>query len=376
MYRQWEKLAASEAVTASVEYDHDLKYTTGQLAALMLVFEGSTVSGAFAGGGNWRLIDYLTNIQILLNSNPNGGALPARIAQAIMGYRLGQRPVSAWRTYATNTQRDHILWLFGRDIWDKTRYLDLSRYNSCHVHVVNNFTSSLFTGVTCTIWGLWLRENTVATQGFIKRSLYREWVPVAGATDQNILPGDYPIAGIYVQGDPGLDGNGRVNTHPHNLLYPVRLSMLGRQSDIFNDNIAHLNYASNLIWGELPIEGGQVYISSGKEVNVGLAHVLSMTVGAGSKTGAAATVDPTVEGDENNPSQNFLSAQADVAYNFIARGTGYENVFPLYMDKTPDLSELLDPKTKGPITVDMTCRSGVTVTSANDRIALEQLVPV
>jgi hypothetical protein len=206
--------------------------------------------------------------------------------------------------------------------------------------------------------------------------MFREYVPAAGSTEEVILPTEYPLCGVMVQGDPGLDANGRVYTHPHNLIYPLRFSIRSRNVDLFRDNIERLNLAANLIWGGLPLSGGNVYIGAGKEVDLGVAAPYQVIAGAGSKTGAAAVTIPTVEGDENNPTQNFISAQADVMYPTLVRGNGYHNTFPVFMDQTDGLTEMIDPKSDGAVILDITTRAGVTVTNAFNRVVIERLAPV
>lgn len=375
MYRQWEKLADGVAMTLNSTYTLDLLQRTGYLAALWLEFSGGQVSPLGLAGGKWRMIDYLDNIEVRLNQNPTGFAMNGRLAQAVAGYRLGQLPYGNWRNYASNTQRDVIPILFGTSAWDTRRYLDLSRWNAVQLRIQNSATASQFSDFSVTVYALWLRENQVASQGYVRRELFREYAPTAGSTDPQYLPVEYPLLGVYVQGDPGLDANGRVNTSPQNLLYNVRFSLKSRQIDLYNDQVAHLMHYSPALFDYLGIAGGINYLNNGKEHDVGIMHVDQFLATAGSKTGLAATVIPTYEGDENNPTQNQLGFQADVLNPWLARGKGYHNLMPLWMDKTPDLSEMIDPKSNEQVTVDILTRSTATVTSAFVRTVLERLVP-
>lgn len=374
MYRQWEKLADGVAMTLNSTYTLDLLQRTGYLAGLWLEFSGAQVSPLGLAGGNWRIIDYLTNIEVRLNQNPTGFALNGRLAQAVAGYRLGQLPYGNWRNYASNTQREIIPILFGTSPWDTRRYLDLSRMNAVQLRIANNATSSQFTDISVTVYALWLRDVQAATQGYVRRELYREYAPTAGSTDAQYLPVEFPLLGVYVQGDPGLDANGRVNTSPQNLLYNVRFALKSRQIDLYNDQIAHLMHYSPVLFDYLGLSGGINYLNNGKEHDVGIAHVDQFLISAGTKLATAATVIPTTEGDENNPTQNQYGFQADTLNAFLARGKGFHNLIPLWMDKTPDLSELIDPKANEQVTVDILTRSTATVTSAQIRTVLERLV--
>ena len=98
---------------------------TGLLSSLHIFASADKVSNASETGGKWRLVDWLTKIEVLANASTPIKSLSAREAQALAFWDTGKVAADVWRSYASNTEFASILLNFGRWPCDPRMALDL-----------------------------------------------------------------------------------------------------------------------------------------------------------------------------------------------------------------------------------------------------------
>lgn len=374
MYWQHQYLRTSVSMTRGLTYRVDLP-ESGLLSALLLKIEAPAVSGAFAAGGAWRLQDYLGKIEIIGNGSTVIKSLNFQPLQYVDWLRQGMVPPHWWRSYATNTQRETVMLLFGRYLWDTDYGLDLSKWDNVEFRFTNSATAATHgSDPTITIVQYFLRAKPGAFRGYIRSELWRQYTTAADQTQYFILPTEYPICGLYLRALPHETTN-MTDTGFYNLMDNIVLSQQGGTLEMYNGALNELALCNHIALGHELLVSGQIYGNAnvGWETSVGEAY--GWSTGWGAKGGAAATVDLTMEADDNTNTLKIINAQADEVAAFMERGYSFQNMVYLIaeLENNPDF--VLDPKRDGECRLNIHTRNLAGAANGTNEVYLERIVP-
>jgi hypothetical protein len=373
MYWQHEFLRVGATMPQSQTYRIDLP-KTGLLSGLLLKVEAASVSAAFASGGNWRLLDYLTTIEVIGNGATVIKSLQAKHLHYLNWLRQGIVVPSNWRNYATNTQREYIPILFGRYLFDKDFGLDLSKWDNVELRVTNTTTTSTHgADPSVNILQYFLRDAPGSFKGYLRAETWREWTTVADETKYFLLPTEFPISSILLRALPDTT-TGMSDTGWGNLMYDIDLSIGGGTKRLYKGGLTELAVTNFLDKGAEVLTAGEWYGTADKGIDVGIGALNGWSAVWGSKSGSAATVDLTMIADATDNTISFEGAQADQVAMFLTKGFGYQNMAYLMHNQELDPDLLLDPKRDGETRLNIQTRNAAAAAAGTNQVVLERLV--
>lgn len=172
------------------------------LSALDLKFQGT--NGGTKNQSNY-MNDVVTKIE-LVDGSDLICSLSLKELQALQGYQEGALPVMNFEENASKACRDNARMLFGRRLWDKDYWLDLSKFRNPQLKITtdedvvramgaNGFLSGSF---KVSIVAHIMEEGVEASKGFnMQKEVYSFTSATSG--DESIdLPLDYPYLGIMI----------------------------------------------------------------------------------------------------------------------------------------------------------------------------------
>jgi hypothetical protein len=368
-----EYLREGATMTRGQTYRIDLP-ETGMLSNLMLRIEAAAVSGLGLSGGSWRLIDFLTLIEVIGDGATVIKSFQAKSAQFSEFLRTGVVPMHKWRNYATNTQEEYIDLMFGRFIGDQEYGLDLSQWKNVELRITN-ISSATYHGAdpTVTILGTYLSNTNAGFKGFLRTETFREWTTVSDETKYLILPTEYPITGLFLRALPPVT-NGIANTGFYNLMDDVDLSVGGGQVRLYKGGLDDLVNSNRQETGLEVITSGLADVTADMGIDVGIGQIFGWSTTSGSKDGAVSAVIPTMIADATTNTISFEAREADSPVEFIVRGAGYHNHVYLHFNKDLAADNMLDPKVDGETRLNIHTRSGATYAGGTNQVILERLV--
>ena len=380
MYWQREVLRSGTAMTFNETWEMDLPKKGGILGSLALYLRSTTNADPFATAVKWRLIDYISKIEVI----PDGGdpikSFDGRQALASCYYDQGQIPTSQWRYYTNTPNRQWIILNFGRKLLDELYALNLSRYENVKLKITNDATSTQFTtSVQLDVIAYWMREPTSAPIGHFKEE---EWVsidPVADAWNYQDLPTGLPIRRVLLRNRPGVDSaDAKNNSSMFRLMDDINFRFKSGQSVVYRGSLEQLAHLGFLEDGFQPMTWTNIDRTDEYGYEVGVGYVTG-GVGAGMSSSATPSATSTMgAADVNDSAQEIQQRVADQPLQGFWRGVGFMHNVPIFVARRPDLSDLLDPEAQKVVKLDTHCASGATVSgtaaAAKSGIILSRLV--
>ncbi len=373
MYVQHEYLRENVTMTRNQTYRIDFP-KTGLLSAMLLKLSAPCVSGATLADPLWRLRDHIGLVEVIGN-----GATIIKSAKLVhLDYlswlRGGVPRTYQWRNYATNTQYEYVLVLFGREVGDRDYGLDLSKWDNVELRITNTATASYYgDDITLSILCSYLRDHAAGFRGYLRTELWREWTTVSDEWKYFTLPIELPIAGVYVRAFPDQT-NGVMDTNFANLMYDIQFYTAGGTKTIYNgglDDLAILNYYMDNAIG---LVGGHADINADVGVPISLGRVFGRATASGSLDGAGSATIPTIKGDLTDGDFVAETREADSPIEFIFMGYAYEYSGHLWHARTLAPDELLDPRVSGETTLNIHTRSGAAYADGLNQVVLDRLV--
>jgi hypothetical protein len=342
---------------------------TGMLSSLLLKVQGSTVSGASAADPKWRLIDFLTLIEVIGNGSTVIKSFLAKSCQYEEFLRTGVVPTHKWRNYATNTQMEFIHLLFGRSIGDTDYGLDLSMWNSVTLKITN-IGSATFYGadLSLSMLATYLINPSGGFKGYLRTETFQEWTTVADATNYLILPSEYPIAGIFLRALPD------VTTGMQKTGFAIDFTIGGGQTQLYEGGLDDLLIENRQEQGLNVLTAGEAYVTADKGIATGIGNMFGWSGIAGSHAGVVSTVVPTMLGDATDGTVSFEAYTADVPIEFMAMGNGYHQHAYLHFNKGLDPNFMVDPKVDGEVRLNIHTKNDANAAGGTNDVILERLV--
>ena len=376
MYFQREYLRQAASMTLGTTYQVDLP-KNGLLAAVFLYISGAQATGYGQNGGDWRIVDKISKVEIIGDGAHVIKSFTGKQAQGIGFLDTGVSMPDMWRNYATNSQRCYMPILFGRKIFDAEYGLDLSKWKNVELKITNSAAAASFSALSIDIMCYYLRGASAGQfKGYLASELWRQYVPVAGETKYLEIPTDWLIRRILLNPEPGRNtgATGAWYDTCGNLMHNIELSFKTGVERVWKDGFQQLLACNYLEHGKYALTQALTYLNADKALDMGLAYTFALVDAATSKDGAAAATLPSVEADVSSNIPLTENYEGDSPRYWLTTGMGYQNigVFDFGIDANP--ASWLNTKEEDVVKLDITTVTGATVTSAYNNIVLERLV--
>jgi hypothetical protein len=363
-YWQLEGLRTGISMTFNQLYELELP-RNGQLGTLLL-YVRSTQNGQpfLAAKRKWRLIDYISKIEVIGDGSTVIKSFDGRQALANAFYDDGREPVSMWRHYSNTPHRQWIPLNFGRWFWDELYGLDLSRFNQVNLKITNDATATEFTtDITVDVYAHWLREGAGGFQGYFREEEWKIWTPVAAATEYNDLPVGLPIRRILLRNRPAVDAADVINNSSmHRLMSDIDFTFRTGQTRVYKGSLEALGHFSTMAWPYRIETMGMIDRNADLGFEAGVGYITNSMKPTATYTDAPATYPVTIAApDIQNSSLETEARAADAVLEWSARGHAYMHNVPLWVARASDLRDMIDPDAMRVVKVDALCASGTTV---------------
>ena len=378
----WQREILRDAVSMPFAQTYELDLPKDGLLGSLVLYISSSQNGYpfLSTVPKWRLIDYISKIEVIANGSTVIKSLDGLEACAAAFYDDGQEPPGMWRSYSNTPHRQWIPIHFGRKLMDELYGLDLSRFDQVTLKVTNDATSTQFsTDIKITPIAYWLREPMGPFNGYFNEEVWKTWLPVAAATEYSDLPIGLPIRRITLKALPARDtADCKNNSTMIALMSDIEFTFRSGQVRVFKGNLNNLGMLSILETGRFVETMTMIDKTDEYGYEVGVGYVLSGLVSEASEAAAPSATSSHGWADIQDSAQEVANRQADQPLQGLWRGFGFHHTVPLYVARKPDLSDLLDVEAQKVVKVDIACTTGLTLTgtdhNAENAIILSRLV--
>lgn len=373
MYKQFEYLRESVTMTRGQTYRIDLP-ETGLLSGLFLKLSAPCTSGATLADALWRLQDHLGTLEVIANGATIIKSLDWQNLAHIHALRQGVTPLGAWRNYATNTQFEYLLVLFGRFLGDPEYGIDLANFDNVEFRLTNA-SSATYHGsdISASILQCYMRDMPGGFRGHIRSEIWREWTTVQDETKYFVLPTEYPFSGVYLRCVPSTT-SGVPDTGFANLADDIDMSIQGGLKQVYKGGLDDLALVDYYMQGHELLVGGLADVNADRGIPISLGRVLQHATASGSKDGAVSAVIPTIEADLTDGAFKAEAREADSPIEFIFNGYAFQNTVNLWFAPTLAADELLDPGAVGEIRLNIHTRNASSAASGTNQVVIERVV--
>ncbi|MCP4208146.1 MAG: hypothetical protein GY767_13995 [Shimia sp.] len=373
-YLRTEYLREAVDWTRGGTYREDLP-KSGLLTGLLFEVSGSCVSGATAATADTWLADFLEKVEILGNGAEVIASLDWEHIAYLTYLAQSKMPPTFWRNYATATQFEQQMMLFGRSLGDTQFGLDLSRWKNVEIRMTNDTSSTYHSAaLSLDVKLIFIEELAGAFPGgYIRAEEFRSWTTVQNATEYLDLPDAFPMRGIHLQLIPDIDGNYLAETNAHNNADDIELAVRARAHRIFKGGADHLFHHNHFEFPGTPITSFQADKTADYGFNVGLGRPYGIATSSLSKDGAVSANIPTME-DRNDYTQKLEDREADSPVGGLVLGLAPFNFGTLFYERECRPDWLLNPNTHGPITLDVHTRDAASAPDGTNTVVLESVV--
>jgi len=379
----WQREVLRDAVSMTFNQTYELDLPKSGILGSLGLYLSSTQNGApFLTAVKWRLIDYISKVEIVGDGSEVIKSYDGRQALACGFFDQGVVPLSMWRHYSNTPHRQDLVINFGRKLFDDVFALDLSKFDQVKLKITNDATSTEFsTDIDVTVLAYWLREAGGAPLGYFREEEWKTWAPAAAAVEYSDLPTALAIRRILLRGRPAVDtADAKNNSSMTRLLSDIDFTLRTGQTRVYKGSGEVLGHFSIPEMGVYPETMTHIDRTDEYGYEVGIGYVTNGVKSPGTYTDAPAAFPNTVgAADVQDSAQEIKNRTADSPLEAIFRGFGFMHNVPLFVAQKPDLSDMLDPEAQKVVKVDITCQSGTTVTgtssNAQNAIVLSRLVP-
>lgn len=379
MFWQREQFRAATAMTFNQTFEVDLPQS-GILGSLVLYLRSTDTGAGFLTARRWRLIDYITKIEVIADGSQVIKSYDGRQALYSALYDDGVMATSMWRHYSNSPHRQFIPIHFGRKLMDEVYGLDLSRYNNVKLKITNDATSSEFTtDIQLDILAYWIREGAGGLGGYLREEEWKTWAPVADSWEYNELPIGLPIRRILLRARPAIDtADAKNNSSMHRLMRDIEFNYRTGQTRVYRGSLENLGHLSVIEGGKWHDFKGAIDRTQGYGFETDMGYVTQNLGYGATDADGITTALSNMRGDVQDSAQEmgYRTANGMLAWDIRGHGPGH-NV-PLFASRRPDMSDLIDPESMKVVQLNIQCQTGTTVTgtsrNAENAIILSRLV--
>ncbi len=379
MFWQREVLRAGVGMTFNETHELDLP-KNGVLGSLVLYMRSTQNGQPFLTAVRWRLIDYISKIEVIGDGAEVIKSYDGRQALASAFYDDFREPVSMWRHYSNTPHRQWVPLHFGRAFLDDLYGLNLARFNQVTLKITNIATATEFTtDVQLDVIAYWQREGVGAPLGYFREEEWKVWAPAADTWEYSDLPVALPIRRILLRARPAVDtADAKNNSSMHRLMRDIDFTFRTGQTRVFRGSLEQLGHLSVMEMDALAQTMTHIDRTDEYGYEVGVGYVTNGVVAEASQAAAPSATSSVGSGDVQDSAQEVRNRTADQPLQGLWRGHGYMHNVPLLYARRPDMGDVLDPAAMSVVKADIQCQSGTTVAgthaAAQNAIVLSRLV--
>ena len=373
MYKQIEMLRSAVTAILGQTYTVDLP-KSGTLSAIQLHLSANCTSNAGLTLPKWRLIDFITKVEVIGNGATVIKSLDGKQLQYLFFKHMNKVPPHFWRQYGESTQMEYIPILFGRDFFDESFGLDLSKWDNVELRITNDGSATYYsTDITLSIVLNWVRELAGGFNGYIRGETWREWATVQNAWTYLIMPSEFPIVTLALRALPHVTG-GMSDTGFHNLMYDIEFSMGGGVKKLYDGRLADLIIQNYLDEDGEVFTSGETYANADLGQDTAVGRMFGWAAVGGSKSGGVMTTFPSMIADATDNTISFEAHDTVGPWEWIVRGMAYWNMATLWFAHDLSVDKLLDPKVVGDVLLNLHVRDAAASAAGTNTVVLERLV--
>jgi hypothetical protein len=375
MYPRRDYLRENATFTRNDTWKEDLP-DEGLLSGILLRMNVAGVSGAFAEIEKWRILDYISKVEIIANGSQVIYSITGETLAALMFFDLGETHTDYWHSYATGTKWCHLYIPLGRHMFDPEVGVDLGKYDNVELRITNDASSSYFGAdlSLSVLLHLLADHPTGAFAGHRRVEEWRKYTTVADATEYIELPSAHPIRRVMLQLIPDVDSNNLSETGMWNVADDIELLLKSGALRVYKGGADDLMFENAWQLGRCVYSTPNLYMTADYGRRVGMGYVFGAVGGAGAQGGSGASTIPTIEGRRTDNTQKPETYEADILQSLIVRGICPENHLYIPFNIPDQASAYLDPKTMGTVDLNLHTRNAASAADGTVRVILDRYV--
>ena len=374
-YFQREYLREGVLMALNQTYREDLP-KDGMLTSLLLKVNATPVDDAFDAGGNYRILDYITQIEIIGNGSVVIKSLDAKSCQFLPWLHQGVTMPSRWRVSVVEEQFDYFMIIFGREDEDTEFGLDLSKWDNVEIRISNNATATQYsTGITLSVLQKFLRDPQGVFGGYLRSEVWRQWTTVANEVMYLELPTEYPISGIYLQATPDVT-NGIADANFASLMEDIDFTIKTGVLRLYKGGLDHLAVFNYLDRGKYVITANTLDVAADVGYDMGIGQPVGFGGILTPTDGAVAVINQSLDGSELNNTIEYEAVEAASPQALISFGHSYHSMAWLLHEHMLRPEFMLDPNTQKEINLNIQTANAAGSADGLNKVILERLVTI
>lgn len=347
----------------------------GFLGSIQIHARRAGVVDVFNALLKWRLIDYISKVEVIANGSTPLKSITGEVAKALTFFDGGGPVPDQEFNYGTSTKRAHFMINFGRKLFDKRFALDLSKFSSVELQLTNDGTTALFGGDwTVDVLCYYLRGGDApAPEGFFRTEEWRKWTTVTDERKYLELPTDMALRRIILQVLAAAGTNVNADTQSYNVLDDIELYLKTGTLKVMDHSLRELWYENLFHYGRQPMVGLEPYHTSLYGIKTGLGQTLAKAAVALPQGMASATPTVALEAGGDGMTQKIYRSGTDNA-SMIMIGLGMENCAVIPFDQDDDPGSYLDTTAEATVKLDLHTANSATADNGTIRVVTDRLV--
>ena len=349
----------------------------GLLGSIMVHARRAGVTDAFNAALKWRLIDYISKVEVLANGSDIVKSFSGEVAKGLTIFDGGGGAPDQEFNYGSSTKRAHFMVNFGRKLFDRRFLLDLSRYSNVEIQLTNDGATAQFAGDwTVDLLCYYLRGGDAPRpEGHLRTEEWRSWTTVTDERKYLDLPTERKIRRVLLHVLPAFGTNNNADTQSYNVVDDIELYLRSREVKVLDYSLRELWYENYFDYGREFIAALEPYHSNGYGVKTGLGQVLAKAMGQMPQGGAPGANTVAVEPGNDGASQKLLRTGTD-NYSWLMTGLGPENCAVLRFDQDPENPmSWLDPLAEKVVNLDIHTANSASADNGKVKVILDRLIP-
>jgi len=374
----WQQEFIREDVTLTNEDTYRLDLPeNGMLGSLLVIISATNVDAHGEDEYNWRVLDHITKIEIILDGSNICKSLPGDLVQACAFYDNGVTAPDIWRNYGAHEQTGYFLIDFGRYLYDPMLGLDLQKFKNVEIRITNDAASaSDLTSLTCSLLAYFQREaQGGGPLGYLRTEEWRSWTTVQNETKYLDLPTEHLIRRIILQARPEVSTTFHVKRNMWHLMEDIELSLDTGQTRVYKGPMEQLLKSNLYAYRHEIITGGEPFTTAGDARDTGIGQVTKSAHGASHATATTeATKVPTVQATDSANTQVFNVWADNEPVRAMWAGLGYHNTAVLKWDWDQDPNTWLDPNARASVQLNIQTENNANAADGTNKVILDRLI--
>jgi len=252
------------------------------LGSILVRVEGRTTVDLAINYDKHRIIDYLTDVEVILNGSHPCKDLSGKHAQAITFLDQGVFPDTKWNEYGRAYQKEYFLINFGRKLMDRGMGLNLADFDNVQLRLTNDASSSHY-GEEFTVSTLaYFKEGDGGFPlGYMKSEQFKSWTSTLSTWEYTDLPTEGKLRRLILRLEPDMtDTVYGFETSMDNMGRDIKITFDSGATVVYEGGIDDLMREICLLQGRNLVTHGISYHDPSDHRLNGLGRLFAMASGA------------------------------------------------------------------------------------------------